>query len=365
MTTAARKAEADRVELVYYWALNQLGHAMQHDALDLWSEVPANASAGRSSSWLVKIIELLFGFRTEAHALAISYYRLVRALRTGFTVANDSELEGDLASLNQLRDDFETIVDHIDLETSDVSHPHSPEDVDIPEPDLELGDDEDSIEIEYIGDLDSLVDASNEAALEEAGIDLDALGTQNFLDMIADLDPKSDTYDADVKAAHDSAGERGAAAAMRIMLNASRGLVYDLADTDLRVIGWARYSQTGHPCGWCALFISRGAVYKSASSASAQKRDGSRNTDLLTGQAATETDKYHDFCHCVAVPVFDQAQFDTSQLFDKNRELAALYAELKKISPQKRIELYGTPDLLAIFRQIMRARKATAALEAA
>lgn len=352
MTSPARRAEADRVELVYYWALQQLGNALAVDALDIWAQVPASTEAARSAWWLARVIDLLFGFRSEAHDLAVSYYRLVRALRTGATAATGTETEGDTVSLNDLRDNFEEIVDHIEAETGDVPQVDlggAPDDL-MDEPPLELGDDNDVIEVEDIGDIGALIDDSNEAALEEAGLVLDALGTDNLLKKLEEID-KGGTLTAEE--AHALAGNRGAAAAVRIMQNAARGLVYDMADTDARVLGYARFSTTGEPCGWCAMLIARGPVYKSAASAAAQERDGARRIDLETSQALSEADKYHDNCRCVAVPIFAVDQYD-SPIYRQSRELRALYDSLKKLSTEERNRLYGTTDLLAILRKVMR-----------
>lgn len=318
MTTAARQAEADRVELVYYWALNQLGNAMAFDALDLWQEVPASQQAARSSSWLSAIIRLIFGFRAEAQELAIAYYRLVRALRTGSTVGQGDEQDGDTVSLESLRDAFEFVVDDIARETQgqgNLSFDENPYDVD--EPELAPGDDNDTIEVETVIDIEDLIDASDEAALEEMSTVLDALGTQNLVDKVGQTKDEQGAQDA-----HSSAGNRQAAAAMRIMLNAARGLVYDLADTDLRVIGWVRYSQTGDPCGWCAMLISRGIAYRTRAQASGKS---SKSKTVQAGDSR-EQDKYHDNCRCVAVPIFGLEQYG-NPMFDQNRYYDALWTK--------------------------------------
>ena len=331
MTTAARQLEADRVELVYYWALNALGNALIVDSLDLWSTVPATKAASRSS-WLVELLKLMFGFRREAQELAIRYYRLVRALRTGFTIGIDGEAVGDSVSLESLRQDFEDIVDEIERETTGDVPPDIGDESDVaylPEPDLESGDDNDDIEIDQTVDLQDLMEQADRDAEQQARDVLDNLGTQNLVRKLDKLDPDE---------AHKAAGYRQSAAAMRITINAARGLVYDLADTDLRVIGWVRYSQTGTPCGWCAMLISRGAVYKSA-------------------KAAGDHDKYHDNCRCVAVPIFSLEQYDSS-LFDLNREYAALWRD--RISGQ-----FTGDEALSEWRRLLRNRNNEAAQAAA
>lgn len=129
-------------------------------------------------------------------------------------------------------------------------------------------------------------------------------------------------------------------------MNAARGLTYNLADTDARVIGWARYSTTGHPCGWCAMLISRQVLYKSKGTA-----DGSR-----PGVPADQN-KFHDNDYCIAVPIFDRRQIE-SDLFALNRELDQLWQDEIKGK-------FGGADAIAEFRRLMRSRKYQARAQAA
>lgn len=325
MTDAARQAEADRVELVYYWALNQLGNAMAIDSLQLWQEVPANEQAATSAGWLSRIIRLMFGFRSEAHDLAVAYYRLIRALRTGFTPAIGGESVGDKTSLEGLRQAFEKIVDHIDFETANDPRVDLPSNEDLGgdanrPPDV-VFDQDAEVEIDSLGDIDALIAKNDDINLDIAATDLDGKGIVNFLDKLKTIDPKSESRDQDVADAHSAAGSRQAAAAMRITMNAARELVYDLASTDLRIIGWARYSRTGTPCGWCAMLISRGFTAKSGLYSTRQQAQHAGK-----GQ---EEDKYHDNCRCIVVPIFLKAQLD-GDLFALNREYAALWPKVTK-----------------------------------
>lgn len=308
MTSAARQAEADRVELAYYWALNQLGSAVAADSLELWEQVPATEQAAKSAWWLTRVLRLIFGFRHQGHDLAVAYYRLTRALRTGTTPATGSEKQGDSVSLEKLRQEFEEIVDHIDANTAASA------------PEVHAGrsqdDDDDEITVERFTDIDALIEQSNLDAQEEAANQLDNLGIGNLLKNLKNgIDPAD---------AHSTAGSRQAAAAMRISMNAARGLTFTLAETDLRVIGWVRYSQTGTPCAFCAMLLSRGIVYKSQKAAVAKEnKDGNRI--LEADGSVAEHNKFHENCHCVAVPVFLQAQYDGNGLFALNRQYDGLW----------------------------------------
>ena len=330
MSKATRAAEAERVEIVYYWAINRLTDHAGSEALKLWAQVPATPQAAKSSWWLAELLKMLFGLRSEAQLLAIAYYRFQRALRTGETIAAPGEQPGSSTTLDALRQEFLAEVDKIEAMTS--------EGVVTPEPALGLVDD-DPIPVVAGPDIDSLIKESDTRALDEATDNLDTLGIQVLL-------RKLDRLEAEL--AHAQAGRRSTAAFQRYVMNAARGLIYDVTKHDSASIGWVRYSTTGHPCGWCAMLISRGVVYKSAST-------------------ALSHDEYHDNCRCIAIPVFSMQQFDSSPLFDQNREYEDLWYELKDTDDAELIKQYGTAELLAIFRIIFRQRAAqpTTALVAA
>lgn len=100
-------------------------------------------------------------------------------------------------------------------------------------------------------------------------------------------------------ASMDEAMKRGQAATSgagsRIAANAGRYQVEDLALADPSATGWQRVIQSRHPCAFCAMLASRGAVYK--------------------GGRYPPRSKYHYHCSCVVVPLFkgskkhQQAQF--------------------------------------------------------
>jgi hypothetical protein len=78
---------------------------------------------------------------------------------------------------------------------------------------------------------------------------------------------------------------------------------------DEEALGWARISD-GDPCSWCAMLVSRGAVYKSGATAGDVRYGGTR---------------YHDHDGCQAVPVFS---------YDSPYEQAAeeLYEQWRRIT---------------------------------
>jgi hypothetical protein len=296
--TPARRKEAERVEVVYYYALGKLANAVALDALELYRRnIPADTSAASNTSWLQALLRMLFGFRSPAQRLALAYYRLVRALHTGSTVSLNGETDD--TTLDALRDEFESAVDAIERDTEDVAGPP----LNLPDSGGLVQEDAD-IEQEDVTDVQALIDRLDDEAEQEAIDQLDNLGISNLVKNVQQIKPDDEKRDGKLAEVHDISAARQAAAAMRIAQNAARGLVYNLSETDLKILGWVRYSTSGDPCAFCAMLISRGLVYKTRKSAGVD--------------TPGEMSDWHDNCRCVAVPVFYAGQYE-SELYDQNR----------------------------------------------
>src|SRR5690606_1703614 len=148
---------------------------------------------------------------------------------------------------------------------------------------------------------------------EEARTVLEALGLKNLERKLDEIDDKlsSSELDARREEARLKVARRQAAAVDRLVQNGARGDLWVTAEKDREVLAYARVSRTGTPCGWCAMLISRGPVYKTAGAA----------TFGLDG----EGDRYHDNCHCYAEPVFSLEQYEQDSRFDLNREYSRLW----------------------------------------
>lgn len=292
MTTAARLTEAERATVAYQLALSKVGVSTIADALALWQTVPATEKAPTSEHWLAQAIELVMTRRSLSRDLARAYYRLVRALITGKTVPDPFHPDPTSVTLAELRRQFRKLQDETNGHHTDGSAPP------------QEGDD-DLIGIESVGDVQAASEHGDREAEKEAETVLTALGPDNLSDKLGAIDDSlsASVVDGQRSDAHLQAGARQAAAAARVAMNGGRSEIWTYLHLDKRVLGWARYSTTGTPCGWCAMLISRGPVYRSAESA--QFSDG---------------DLYHDNCHCSAIPVFSQEQYDKSAAFDLNRQ---------------------------------------------
>lgn len=325
MASPARQAEADAYEEVYVWALTQLGIGAIQDAFGAWDDMMPKGAVPKSyQAWLNTVKGLIELRRAWMKSLAVEYYRLVRALRTGRTV----HIPGysDNVSVDELRDNFEETVTAIAngrrpgmLTPGEASDPIATE----PEPSVPdsfwnidpVPTDELDLDID---DLLSEIDEKANTQMEEI---LTTLGPEAYAKALRKAEDEDDD-EADEDAWRNSRA-RQAAEAERITLLAARGMTYNIAQADRLAMGWVRYSKTGDPCGYCALLISRGPVYKSHDSA---MKLSETSPSVLNDDAAVG-DKFHTNCHCTAVPVFSREQYKNSDLFDLNRSLRKLWDE--------------------------------------
>lgn len=82
--------------------------------------------------------------------------------------------------------------------------------------------------------------------------------------------------------------------------NVARAAVAEAATRDKNVAGWVRWSKTGTPCGFCAMLMSRGIVYKSSATAG-------------------EFSDWHDGCQCVPMLVRSLEEYQADPKFRLNR----------------------------------------------
>lgn len=316
MTTPAHKVEADGVEQVFHVALTQIGVQTVAEAIALWEDVPPMRRASTSAAWLRRAIQLVVGRRAQSRDLARAYYRLVRALRTGTTVADPYHPEPTYITLDTLRDEFAALTTgELPALPQEGTADTPPAAVTEPTEEPAEGDagndsadaDADRILVEELDRLAEEEERLERQAEDELALDLQALGPANLEKQLDGIDTSApaDNVDRLRADAHTKAGARQAAAAARVAMDGARSTVWNHASKDKRALGYVRLSRTGTPCGWCAMLISRGAVYRSE--ASATYADG---------------DLYHDNCHCYAMPIFSREQYGESDLFALNRKYA-------------------------------------------
>jgi hypothetical protein len=332
VTSTARQAEADRAAVAFQTALNQIGAGTVEEALKLWGDVPVTSRASTSASWLRRAITLVMGRRRQSRDLARAYYRLVRALRTGSTVADPYHPEPRYVTVTILRQEFNDLVQGAQRPQegrSDASPTKSPDSASsaatgqageadeaaLTDPDAEHEAELDRILVEEIEGLREAEDRIEREAEQELRTVLEALGSNNLQKKVDAIDGarSADEVDGLRDEAHRQAGAQQAAAAERVAMNGGRSTVWNHMQRDRRAIGYIRLSRTGTPCGWCAMLISRGPVYRSRNSA--EFADG---------------DKYHDNCHCYAEPVFTREQYNGSSTYELNRRYEELWPKVTR-----------------------------------
>lgn len=319
--------EAAQLTLAFQVALAKIGVQTVQAALAMWKRVPPNKAAEVADDWLNDAVDMVLKHRGQSRDLALAYYRLARALRTGTTVPDPYNPIPKTVSLTELRAEFTRMVEAVD-NPSDSPSDGSP----ASDP---TGDTDglSEVPVEPITGIDEDGDSNEETlaqeAEQEAKIVLKALGTSSLekrVKTINDSDPAT-VVDKKRDEAHSQAGARQAAAAARMALNGARDTTQGLSNRDKRVIGYVRVSTTGTPCGWCAMLISRGVIlYSSEASAEGKTLDAA---SVKKGDAAVG-DQYHDNCNCVAVPVYAMSAYENEDTYKLNREYSDLWPVVTK-----------------------------------
>lgn len=319
MTSPDLLAEAEEAALALQVALAKIGAETIVEALSLWRKMnPADVEAV-AQEWLDDAVEMILSRRQHSRELGLAYYRLVRALITGSTVPDPRRPEPTYVTLEDLRREFADLAEsQAPTGGGNLSVPVEPHETPVAPRDddgtLERDDEgvdlldmtEDELRQALRDDIERTEAArreDDEDAEEEARQVMEALGKDGLLKRVRGLDDEAPASEVDASRneAKRKSGNRQASAAERVVLNGARGEMWRGMDRDKRALGWARQSRTGTPCGFCAMLISRGAVYRSEDSA-----------------AFSEGDLYHDNCKCFAVPVWTNDQYADS-MFDMNR----------------------------------------------
>jgi hypothetical protein len=294
VTTAARHREADAAHLALQAALALEGGKAATEVLVAWQTLASNAPQAQQSAWLGKVVQIVMGHRATTRAMAVSYYRLVRALRIGQTIPSPGDGASSV-SIEQLRREFRLLVGG---SSSSGYKPAS----EAP------GIDDILIEIDRkLTDLLKETEAAERAAELQSRIVLEAVGPKGLdkqLDAIDDSKPATEVDELRDKARAVS-GAKAAGQAGRMVMDGARDTILDAVHKDPRAIGWARVSD-GDPCHFCAMLLSREVFYKSKKSA----------TRAIYGDGM----EFHPNCGCTAIEVFSQDQYDNSDLFRENRK---------------------------------------------
>lgn len=113
----------------------------------------------------------------------------------------------------------------------------------------------------------------------------------------------------------EEAGAAAAAASVRHVQNAGRGMVEDFVQADKVATGFVRITD-GDPCYFCSALASRGAIYKGDSF--------DRSDPRFTGEGEV---KVHDSCGCSLRPVYTTSPFEWPDL---TQDLSNEWREMRK-----------------------------------
>lgn len=307
MATVARRREAEQASIAFHQALTQLGVMMAVETLTLWKDVPAQPGIPGWARWLPRMVQLVLLRRRQTRELAESYYRLQRALLTDTTFARPDEEPGETLPLDALRSEFNGIIGY--------NYADEPQ----------AGDaDRDPIVLEDLSDVDQEITDTERDAEEAIATTLENLSRASLEAKMRDAAngaERADELDAGRSKAHNEAGVRTAAAMARHAMNGARSDLFARATRDPRVLGYVRTSQTGTPCAFCAMLMSRQVAYKTEAAAAFRVGDDGGYASL----SYEDGDRYHDNCQCYPHPVYAQVDYDESSRFDLNREYAEMW----------------------------------------
>lgn len=292
------------------------------------------------------------GYRAAA-LLARAYYRLIRAVWTGFTIEGRGDGSGEQTSILALYQDFETLafaaipaskhadtrrrmsmaafgddtaLDGLVPDAGDLPVDRFPtedvvadaiesEDFDADETPAEGWPDVRDIIVEAVEDFEEAVredDATAADALRELDKRLaEARKVERQREQAAARSARkgSSRRGQEQTAARRRSMARAerAAATMKAAQSGARDTINTLANRDRRALGFVRVPHHPTPCGWCLMLASRGIIlYKSAAAARSA---------------------WHENCHCTAEPVFSRDHYFNSPQFAKNRALYFLWQE--------------------------------------
>ncbi|MEV3856057.1 hypothetical protein AB0J38_17250 [Streptomyces sp. NPDC050095] len=283
-----RERELARLLDEHRMAQARISATVSAQALAQWSRVSPTSLTSSSGAWLALMLSVIRRERAQSQAVAVSFYRLHRALETGYTLP---PLTGDATAgavtLGVLREDWAQHTDTAHVPAADGAVAVQVDDFDWPTPDTSAQDAAARTSLAVTGPVRAQRAIDQATERQERG----RLDAADFLD--------------ELESVMDQAGTTAAASADRETLRGGRELIRDASQADTRVIGWARVTDDD-PCAFCAMLASRGAVYRSRQIAGIR---GRTRRNLRDVENPEDLQKYHDLCHCQTIPVYSETAF--------------------------------------------------------
>ena len=322
MRSAAVSAEAARVQQTAQVALAIIAARAFVEAGRLWAQAMRSTSspAVGADRWINQSLRVMRVWRRQALEVTVSSHALQRALRTGEALHMPGDDRTPRVSLNRLRGKFEASVrDYapsafdaerglIDAEvtpTTPIGQLLEIAGLELPERRYEpwaSGGRDASLPTASVSGLEAALRKSEAEWEREARRTLAEAAKENLqqakaaeVKLTKGEPTLSEADKARGKDLDTAARKAGTAAAYNVQ-SSSRDATQQIGRRDRRVHAWIRvhYPKDGRgPCAFCAMMLSRGAVYTSQESA---------------GGAIGGPNSFHPNCRCQAVPVY-QGEF--------------------------------------------------------
>lgn len=336
MVTLPTKREVLAIEEAHRAAQARLGIAGAYLALQGWGAVNPQAPEVSSGEWIKRSLHMIRALRRKSGRLAVAYYRLARAIETGYTLGIPEESGNpEQMTMGKLRRQYlDLLLEIAGLADPDVEPTKTPDSdeawledelkhvadsgdatlitsdlglyiedlIDVTEYDtdgqevavedfewLDLEEDFESIEERYRDNLyhEAVVSAEKKRAQLEA--DQEEQTAEVVLSSLQD--------------SHGKSGNRGAGKVDEAGLDAGRSVIDHAMNNDARVKMVAR--GTGpNPCAFCSMLASRGFAYSSILSASERKLTPEKIANFTYRNNPADADeikKFHPNCHCFPV----------------------------------------------------------------
>ncbi|WP_424889174.1 hypothetical protein [Streptomyces sp. XH2] len=224
--------------------------------------------------------------RRKSYALAVAFYRLLRALETGTVVNLPGTATAEGPTLEGLRREFNRAAGAQAGTASRGGHLLVD---DSPWAGYDERTEQRRAEGAFHREVTARLDKARGAAERRGRLD----------------DPEFEKELAEVMT---TARQEAARTGSQIAEDGGREALAEAVRGDPKALGYYRETDAD-PCAWCAMLASRGAVYKSAATAG-----------LSDGQ------RYHPDCHCQPRPIFSR----THTLPEANQRYMRLWAEKSK-----------------------------------
>ncbi|WP_326742577.1 VG15 protein [Streptomyces sp. NBC_01768] len=260
----------------------RIGARLAARVLSSWRRTirPTDLDAS-SAEWLDDVMPAVREERGRSRRLSGAYVRIIRALSIGSTLP-PLDADGDGLSSTTLGDLADDFADELGERRERFSNS--------------------SVRVAIDGD-DEWPGEDSESADRRATVSLMVNGPVRVRRNADALRGRLDDVDVldELSRITTDAGESAAGAGDREALMGGRDLIHGLAETDSRIIGWARVPDDD-PCWMCSMLASRGAVYRTRGTAST-RGTGRRRMD------ADDPEQYHTNCQCVPIPIYSRTDW--------------------------------------------------------